>query len=71
LSLRGSNMSLDMRLSAVSDEKAVSEWSEFMAVGSSDPLVWKEAIGPAKTAAYVLLPSGARVVGWILQLVRP
>jgi hypothetical protein len=38
MSLRGPDMSLDMRLLAVSDATAGSDMSESMAVGLSDPL---------------------------------
>ena len=38
LSLRGPDMSLDMRLLTVSDETSDSDGSESMAVGFSDPL---------------------------------
>jgi hypothetical protein len=38
ISLRGPNMSLDMRLLTDSGEIAVSDGSESMAVGLSDPL---------------------------------
>ena len=38
LSLRGPDMSLDMRLFTVSDETAGSDRSERLAVGLSDPL---------------------------------
>jgi hypothetical protein len=38
LSLRGPDMSSDMRLLYVSDETASSDWSEPMAVGLIDPL---------------------------------
>ena len=40
LSLRGTDMSLDMRLLTVSFETADSDGSESMAVGLSDPLGW-------------------------------
>ena len=38
MSLRGPDMSLDMRLLTVSEETAGSDGSESMAVGLSDPL---------------------------------
>jgi hypothetical protein len=58
LSLRGPDMLLDMRLLTVSGETAVSDGSDSMAVGLSDPLGWNGATGPAKAAAYVTPPSG-------------
>jgi hypothetical protein len=57
LPIRGPDMSLDMRLLAVSDATAVSEGSEPMAVGLSGPLGWDRATGPAKTAAYIAPPT--------------
>jgi hypothetical protein len=51
-------MSLDMRLLTVSEETAVSDGSECMAVGLGDPLGWNGATGPAKATAYVTPPSG-------------
>jgi hypothetical protein len=39
LSLRGPDMSLDMRLLSAWDETAGSDWSEHMAVGLSGPLI--------------------------------
>ena len=56
-SLRGPDMSPDMRLLTVSDETGDSDGSECMAVGLSDPLGSGGATDPAKTAAYVSPPS--------------
>jgi hypothetical protein len=58
LSLRGTDMSLGVRLFIVSVETAVSDGSESMAVGFSNPLGWKGATVPAKAAAYVTPTSG-------------
>ena len=55
LSLRGPDMSLDMRLLTVSVETADSDRSESMAVGLSDPLGENGATGPARTAPLVCL----------------
>jgi hypothetical protein len=57
LPLRGPDVSLDMRLFAVSAETADSDGSESMASGLSGPLGCCGATSPANTAAYVAPPS--------------
>jgi hypothetical protein len=57
LPLRGPDMSLDMRLFAVSVETADSDGSESIAVGLSGTLASCGVTSPANTAAYVASPS--------------
>ena len=72
LSLRGPDMSLDMRLWTVSGETADSDGCKSMAVVLSDPLGLRGATDAAKAAAYVSPPSsGARDAGCKMQRVRP
>jgi hypothetical protein len=54
--LRGPDMSLDMRLFAVSVETADSDGFEFMAVGLSGPLGCCVVTSPANTPTYVAPP---------------
>jgi len=56
LSLRGPDMSLDMRLLVVSVETPGSDGSESMVVGLSGPRASERATGQANTAAYVAPP---------------
>ena len=51
-------MSVDIRLLNVSGETTISDSSESMAVGLSDPRGLNRATVPAKTNAYVAPPSG-------------
>jgi len=60
VSLRGPDMSFDMRLLTVWDDTTGSDGSRSMDVGLSDPLGWNWATGPAKAAAYVTAPSGGK-----------
>jgi hypothetical protein len=56
--LRGLDMSLDMRLVAVSEETTGSDESKPLAVSLIGLLDLCGATGAATTAAYVILPSG-------------
>jgi hypothetical protein len=58
LPLRGQDMPLDMHVLSVSDETAVSDGSESMAVVLRDPLGWNGVMSSAKETAYVTSPSG-------------
>jgi hypothetical protein len=58
LSIKDPGMSLDMRLLAVSDERAGSKSSELVAVGVSEPLVTVMATDSSDSTAYVTPLSG-------------
>ena len=62
LSLRGPDMSLDMRLFTVSDKTSDSDGSESMGVVLSDPHGLRGATDPTKTTAYVSPPTGGHEV---------